>query len=88
MRTSKSQVRECINLLVDTGRFAEAAFFARTYMPSEVWQRMLLILTYLYRVGTFSLIVLMPRSWICVPADLANGDRVEKGAREGVTSRS
>ena len=30
------QVEECIQLLVDTGRIPEAAFLARTYMPSKI----------------------------------------------------
>jgi len=29
-------VKECLDLLCETSRFAEAAFMARTYMPSEV----------------------------------------------------
>ena len=38
------QVEECIQLLIDTGRVPEAAFMARTYMPSmmstvlELWK--------------------------------------------------
>ena len=31
-----SQVEKCINLLIDTGRVPEAAFMARTYMPSMI----------------------------------------------------
>ena len=30
------QVEECIQLLIDTGRVPEAAFMARTYMPSMI----------------------------------------------------
>ena len=30
------QVEECIQLLIDTGRIPEAAFLARTYMPSRI----------------------------------------------------
>jgi coatomer subunit beta' len=30
------QVEECIRLLIDTGRVPEAAFLARTYMPSMI----------------------------------------------------
>lgn len=30
------QVEECIQLLIDTGRIPEAAFLARTYMPSKI----------------------------------------------------
>mmetsp|Transcript_423 Transcript_423/g.771 ORF Transcript_423/g.771 Transcript_423/m.771 type:complete len:927 (-) Transcript_423:1657-4437(-) len=31
-----SQVEKCLKLLISTSRYAEAAFFARTYMPSEM----------------------------------------------------
>ena len=30
------KVPECIDLLVQSGRIPEAAFFARTYMPSRI----------------------------------------------------
>ena len=26
----------CLDLLISTGRLAEAAFFARTYLPSQI----------------------------------------------------
>lgn len=29
-------VEECLNILVKTNRLPEAAFFARTYLPSEI----------------------------------------------------
>jgi len=31
-----AQVESCIDLLIDTGRLPEAAFFARTYLPSKI----------------------------------------------------
>lgn len=30
------QVEECLDLLVNAGRVSEAAFMARTYMPSAI----------------------------------------------------
>lgn len=30
------KLEECLNLLIDTNRLPEAAFFARTYMPSKI----------------------------------------------------
>lgn len=30
------RLEECLQLLISTGRLAEAAFFARTYLPSEI----------------------------------------------------
>jgi coatomer subunit beta' len=42
------QVEECIQLLIDTGRVPEAAFMARTYMPSMIPRY-----TYIYSTITF-----------------------------------
>lgn len=32
----RSDVRRCLDILIETNRLPEAAFFARTYMPSEI----------------------------------------------------
>ena len=30
------RLEECLELLINTGRIPEAAFFARTYLPSQI----------------------------------------------------
>ena len=48
-------VFECLNILTDTSRFPEAAFFARTYAPSHVPR-----LVALWKVGDFIIMVGFP----------------------------
>lgn len=36
IRNSLCRLEVCLDLLISTGRLAEAAFFARTYLPSQI----------------------------------------------------